>query len=265
MVSRLKGLWPSLRAVTTRAPLRVMGHGPSGEPSDQERRPHPRNAEESLDQLFQYCSTAVQAGSLTPVPTKPVSDTMISLLNGVTAESLGVSPADVPRHAGKHTVFFQHILECPSLSLCIFLIPRGSCIPLHDHPHMSVFGRLLFGKMQVRSYDIDNVASSDVQNAMYYGQPVRATRATSGVLGPDPATYQLTPSFGNLHELTAIEDCSFFDVIFPPYGAEGRDCTYFSTLQDVSNKPGAVLLQPSAPPDDLSVSQLPYKGPAFQW
>jgi len=244
-----------------------MGHSPSSEQSGQECRSHStvRNGRESVDQLFKYCSSAVQAGSLTPFPSKHVADTMTSLLNGVTAESLGVSAADVPRRGGRHTVFFQHILECPSLSLCIFVIPRGSSIPLHDHPHMSVFGRLLFGEMQVRSYDIDDLTSAEVQNALYYGQPVRATRAVHGVLGPDPVTYQLTPTFGNLHELLAVEDCSFFDVIFPPYGADGRDCTYYSTLEDQSTEPGAVLLQPSHPPEDLSVSQLPYKGPAFQW
>jgi len=37
--------------------------------------------------------------------------------------------------------------------LVLFFIKKGTRMPLHDHPNMSVFFRLLFGKLEYRAYD----------------------------------------------------------------------------------------------------------------
>ena len=37
--------------------------------------------------------------------------------------------------------------------LVLFFIRKGAVMPLHDHPNMCVFFRMLFGKMSVKTYD----------------------------------------------------------------------------------------------------------------
>ena len=37
--------------------------------------------------------------------------------------------------------------------LVLFLIKKGPKMPLHDHPNMSVFFRLIFGNLQYHGYD----------------------------------------------------------------------------------------------------------------
>jgi len=89
-------------------------------------------------------------------------------------------------------------------------------MPLHDHPGMHVYGRLLFGRLAVRNYDPQENQTGDIRKA-------RLQKAEC--LGPEPTTYSLGPDDGNLHEMCAGEDCAFLDIITPPYDPEqDRDC-----------------------------------------
>jgi hypothetical protein len=42
---------------------------------------------------------------------------------------------------------------CEDYRLVMFFIKKGTRMPLHDHPNMSVFFRLMFGKLNHRGFD----------------------------------------------------------------------------------------------------------------
>ncbi|PNH01770.1 putative 2-aminoethanethiol dioxygenase [Tetrabaena socialis] len=48
---------------------------------------------------------------------------------------------------------YMRIYEDPSLTFGLFCFPAGATIPLHNHPGMTVFSRLLFGRLRVSAYD----------------------------------------------------------------------------------------------------------------
>ena len=63
------------------------------------------------------------------------------------------------------------------LQLCIFFLPATGVIPLHNHPGMTVFSKLLLGKMHIKSYDwVDPTNSDDT------AQPCESERSASFLL-----------------------------------------------------------------------------------
>jgi len=94
----------------------------------------------------------------------------------------------------------------------LFFLPRGESIPLHDHPDMHVFMRVLLGSLHVHSYTrVDHTHA----------------RRTVIDLDPDSPVWLVEPHRDNLHALHARTDVVFLDVLRPPYVA-GRVCTYYT-------------------------------------
>uniref|UniRef100_A0ACD5U1I0 Uncharacterized protein n=2 Tax=Avena sativa TaxID=4498 RepID=A0ACD5U1I0_AVESA len=164
---------------------------------------------------------------------------------------------------------YLYIHECETYSMGIFCMPPSSIIPLHNHPGMTVFSKLLYGKLHVESYDwID--ANDQVEQLQARPAKVVKDCEMSG-----PQTTVLFPDRGgNIHTFRAITPCALFDVLCPPYLAGvGRDCSYFR--KSSLNEPPALLpgdvnsseivwleeLENHQPPEGFSVARGAYKGP----
>lgn len=164
-------------------------------------------------------------------------------------EDVGLSPdlsffraRDATRGGGTPTITHTTIYKCPNFSMVILFLPRNAVIPLHNHPGMTVFSKLLLGSMHVKSYDWLNTADPDPSSAT-------STTSTSSSSSDGPClrlaklvvddvftapcdTSVLYPTAGgNMHRFTAMAPCAILDVLGPPYSIEeDRDCTYYAEL-----------------------------------
>ncbi len=131
----------------------------------------------------------------------------------------------------------------------VFVLPPGAAIPLHDHPQMSVFSRLLDGTVRVQGYDW--VAAS-VPGRARLSVDTEKRSGDVWCLSPEEG--------GNVHTITAGPNgAAMLDVISPPYDERnGRPCTYWR-LQ--SGATGDVILE-ECPQSGLPVRWLPHELPS---
>uniref|UniRef100_A0A1D2A7X5 cysteine dioxygenase n=1 Tax=Auxenochlorella protothecoides TaxID=3075 RepID=A0A1D2A7X5_AUXPR len=197
-------------------------------------------------------------------PTEGQLQLLRRALARVQLDELGLSsdaclPIDQAMPGAAQPIRYLHIFEDGEVSLGIFCLPKGACIPLHNHPGMTVFSRALLGRVHVLSFDWAE-AHTDAMAGTVEG-PAAPAREARRVLdcvmgsGDDPALLQPT-SGGNIHQFTAVTDCAVLDLLTPPYSLDdGRDCTYYH-VEGPGSGDGTFLLREAEPPSDFVVGAL---------
>ncbi|XVF30733.1 hypothetical protein REPUB_Repub16aG0083900 [Reevesia pubescens] len=193
--------------------------------------PRPR-VPKVLQELFVSCRQVFKGPGTVP----PASDVnkLCSILDKMKPEDVGLSRdlqffKATGAVKGTPRVTTSTIYQCDEFSLCIFFLPATAVIPLHNHPEMTVFSKLLLGKMHIKSYDW-----VDPLNSMPPSQcAVRLARLKVDSIFTAPCdTSVLYPTTGgNIHEFTAITPCAVLDVLGPPYSkVHDRDCSYYKDI-----------------------------------
>mmetsp|Transcript_10780 Transcript_10780/g.19974 ORF Transcript_10780/g.19974 Transcript_10780/m.19974 type:complete len:315 (-) Transcript_10780:207-1151(-) len=130
--------------------------------------------------------------------------------------------------------YYYHVTDTPLFTIGVFVLPPGGKIPLHDHPNMCVLSKILYGELDVSSFDwTDHTDISKNAEEGALAKPADQERSYNAecikILFPF--------SGGNIHEFATpshtnegepLSGCAILDVIFPPYDeGNGRDCTYY--------------------------------------
>lgn len=103
----------------------------------------------------------------------------------------------------------------PRCEVGLFFLRAGQQLPLHDHPGMHVWMRVLVGQLHVTSYT-------------WVERPL-ARRTADLCLDPGSLVWLVEPGRDNIHRLAARTDVAFLDVLRPPY-VDGRVCTYYQAV-----------------------------------
>ncbi|XP_030453015.2 plant cysteine oxidase 2-like [Syzygium oleosum] len=185
----------------------------------------------ALQDLFLACRDIFKGPGTVPAPEDV--QRLCRILDNMRPEDVGLSQ-DLqffnPKSATKATprVTYTTIYKCDNFSLCLFFLPSAGVIPLHNHPGMTVFSKLLLGSMHIKSYDWvdpDHVSNgSTTSSKLRLGQ----VKADGVFTAPCNSSVLYPTTGGNIHAFTAITPCAILDVLGPPYSQEeGRDCSYY--------------------------------------
>nr|XP_043611417.1 plant cysteine oxidase 2-like isoform X2 [Erigeron canadensis] len=190
-----------------------------------------------LQRLYMSCVDAFKG--VGTVPSDTHVQKLCHILDGMVAEDVGLSRnlqffktrsiAGVTPKVACTTIY-----QCEKFSLCIFFLPANAVIPLHNHPEMTVFNKLLLGKVHIKAYDLVDSTDSDDSVSPLQRQPKLASVKADGIFTAPCDTSVLYPtSGGNIHSFTAITPCAILDVMGPPYSKkDGRDCSYYREITD---------------------------------
>ncbi|KAI3808678.1 hypothetical protein L1987_24636 [Smallanthus sonchifolius] len=196
----------------------------------------------AVQKLYDTCREVFANCGPGVVPPPQGIELLKDILNGMTASDVGVWP-NMPYFKVKETsrfpkITYLHLSECDKFSIGIFLLPPSGVLPLHNHPQMTVFSKLLFGTMHIKSYDwVDDGASISMPKSNSskgevgpISVRIAKLKVNSAFAAPCNTSILYPTDGGNMHCFTAITSCAVLDVLCPPYcDPEGRHCQYYRT------------------------------------
>lgn len=171
----------------------------------------------------------------------PACRSLIQRMNSIDINELGISGTD----AAADPYHFQSALNRVTIEgnedyrLVMFFIKKGTEMPLHDHPNMSVYFKLMFGSLEFQQYDKAdskyryNQLSNDEYDELIETKARIPAKKHSLKLLNGKNLLLVRPSCGNLHKFVAKEDSCFFDICLPNYTQDSlRRITYFNEVAE---------------------------------
>ncbi|KAF9626541.1 hypothetical protein IFM89_034954 [Coptis chinensis] len=214
------------------------GEGSNENKSEKNRK---RSKKSMVQQLYETCNEVFATGEAGVVPSPQDVERLRSVLDNMKPADVGLTE-DMPyfrkfEKEGAPPIIYLHVYECHKFSIGIFCLPPSGVIPLHNHPGMTVFSKLLFGSMHIKSYDWEtdaphhskeNTNHSQLPSVQPQGTRLAKVNTDSVFTAPCNTSILYPAAGGNMHCFTALTSCAVLDVLGPPYSdPAGRHCMYY--------------------------------------
>lgn len=126
-------------------------------------------------------------------------------------------------------ISYSSVFSSNMFTVCLFILKKGATMPIHNHPNMTVFSRVIHGSILAKTFTtgpqrrIGNVDLFHIENST--AKVINSSSGLESVLiiddGQEP----------NLHSFRAESDlAAFLDIIGPPYDDTNRVCSYYAEM-----------------------------------
>lgn len=118
-------------------------------------------------------------------------------------------------------IYSSSLYQDYSVSLDVFIIPPRGILPLHDHPNMEVFQKIIYGEVSI--CEISCVSSTPYQTVGTVSWSAVSSKET------ECACFFKTRLFHEIRNLSRTTPAVFIDIISPPYGVPPSfiECNYY--------------------------------------
>nr|CAB3493874.1 unnamed protein product [Digitaria exilis] len=189
----------------------------------------------SLQGLVDVCRYELD-GSTTP-PTAAVVRLIRGLMDKIGPDDVGLgeelrffNEVNTTGRKNEPIISCKPIFQCKNFEIAVFFLPQGTVMPLHDHPGMTVFSKLLIGWAHIEGYDW-------IRGPRVFSGP-GSSKLAEKVLDKDVtedsgAWVSFPDAGGNMRRFVAGEEthCAFLDIRTPPSStADRRRCTFYKDI-----------------------------------
>ncbi|KAI6186267.1 Protein of unknown function DUF1637 domain containing protein [Aphelenchoides besseyi] len=197
-------------------------------------------------QILRTVESIAQKGGYPPRFDSNTIEELRNLVSKVSASVLEINlpPIDNSPVSSYDNIYCTDVHTNSILSSGVFGMKRaGGRIPMHDHQMIFGFIRVLRGQICIRSYSwmadeelnfqsrhrlSSTKPSEELRPVIFEGEQIFGV----GQSGNPQSVAYLSPTFGNVHEIFAVEDGSaFFDLLIPGYN-DVTDCHYYTRLHE---------------------------------
>ncbi|KAK3600846.1 hypothetical protein CHS0354_014210 [Potamilus streckersoni] len=153
------------------------------------------------------------------------------------------------------------------LTICMFILKKGSRLPMHDHPNMYGLLKVLHGSLTITSYspylDHSPPLPPTLAASFKYANQIKPVKPMGKkTISASDDCVVLTPESGNYHEITAESgQAAFIDILAPPYDSSDRQCTYYSVIPNQDSVSDITYLIKVHCPTDYWCNEEQYTGP----
>ncbi|KRX00356.1 RmlC-like cupin domain [Pseudocohnilembus persalinus] len=144
-------------------------------------------------------------------------------------------------------VSYAQVMEDPNqqFSLGIFFIPKNFHMPIHDHPGMYVFQKVLFGEGESVQINLDSKPNI-IKQFLYpikqlQGDQIKNVTIQKKCLKQNDFEV-ITPEKNNIHGYrTSEKNFAFLDFLFPHYDFKQRYCNFYNIIEESEKQKESII------------------------
>jgi len=148
-------------------------------------------------------------------------------LDQVSFDDFFIEPEFRKKIFSKDEAEYLDVLKNDHIHMMAIFLPPKATYPIHDHPQMLGFSKILKGQALITHYDIVNKEAFYKKIHGLKFCELLAKRVEQKMLR-DKDIDSVFPNHGNLHSIEAVHRTVILDVMFNYYDDEERHCSFFS-------------------------------------